>query len=66
MCIKPNYFSNDIVIQNVQIIQIFNVFCLLQGGVYILQLIDWYAASVSLMFLLLLEVIVLAWIYSKP
>ncbi|XP_071145435.1 sodium- and chloride-dependent glycine transporter 2-like [Mytilus edulis] len=38
--------------------------CVTQGGVYILQLIDWYAASVSLMFLLLLEVIVLAWIYT--
>ncbi|XP_060068556.1 sodium- and chloride-dependent glycine transporter 2-like [Ylistrum balloti] len=38
--------------------------CIMQGGIYVLTLIDWYCASVSVMFLALLEVTVIAWIYG--
>ncbi|XP_022337036.2 sodium- and chloride-dependent glycine transporter 1-like [Crassostrea virginica] len=38
--------------------------CITQGGIYVLTLIDWYCASVSVMFLAFLEVIALAWIYG--
>ncbi|XP_059141431.1 sodium- and chloride-dependent glycine transporter 1-like isoform X2 [Physella acuta] len=35
-----------------------------QGGSYILNLIDWYIASFSVMLIVLIEVLVLAWIYG--
>ncbi|GFR81159.1 sodium- and chloride-dependent glycine transporter 1-like [Elysia marginata] len=35
-----------------------------QGGFYVLNLIDWYIASFSVMFIVFLEVMVLAWIYG--
>ncbi|XP_033764045.1 sodium- and chloride-dependent glycine transporter 2-like [Pecten maximus] len=38
--------------------------CVMQGGIYVLTLIDWYCASVSVMFLSLLEVVVIAWVYG--
>ncbi|XP_077984736.1 sodium- and chloride-dependent glycine transporter 1-like [Glandiceps talaboti] len=34
------------------------------GGIYILQLLDWYAAGFSLCFIGLLECIVIAWVYG--
>ena len=36
-----------------------------QGGVYILQVLDWYCASVSVMFLAFMEVFGLAWVYGN-
>ncbi|XP_069131670.1 sodium- and chloride-dependent glycine transporter 2-like [Argopecten irradians] len=38
--------------------------CVTQGGIYVLTLIDWYCSSVSVMFLSLLEIVVVAWIYG--
>ncbi|KAH9499377.1 Sodium- and chloride-dependent glycine transporter 2 [Bulinus truncatus] len=35
-----------------------------QGGLYILQLLDWYIASFSVMLIVVIEVLVLAWIYG--
>ncbi|XP_055895528.1 sodium- and chloride-dependent glycine transporter 1-like isoform X2 [Biomphalaria glabrata] len=35
-----------------------------QGGIYILQIIDWYSASFSLMLLSFMECIVISWIYG--
>ncbi|KAJ8320882.1 hypothetical protein KUTeg_002469 [Tegillarca granosa] len=39
--------------------------CITQGGVYVLQLMDWYCASISVMFLAFLEVTVMAWCYGS-
>ncbi|KAK3592462.1 hypothetical protein CHS0354_001581 [Potamilus streckersoni] len=38
--------------------------CVTQGGVYVLQIFDWYCASVSVMFLSLIECLVMAWVYG--
>lgn len=38
--------------------------CITQGGIYVLTLIDWYCASVSVMLLTFLEVVALAWFYG--
>ncbi|KAL3862151.1 hypothetical protein ACJMK2_008139 [Sinanodonta woodiana] len=38
--------------------------CVTQGGVYVLQILDWYCASVSVMFLSLVECLVMAWVYG--
>ncbi|XP_041356847.1 sodium- and chloride-dependent glycine transporter 1-like [Gigantopelta aegis] len=35
-----------------------------QGGIYILQVMDWYCATFSLMILSLIECVVIAWIYG--
>ncbi|XP_052795158.1 sodium- and chloride-dependent glycine transporter 1-like isoform X1 [Mya arenaria] len=35
-----------------------------EGGIYILQVIDWYCASFSLMLISLCEVIAIAWVYG--
>ncbi|XP_013385449.1 sodium- and chloride-dependent glycine transporter 1 [Lingula anatina] len=36
----------------------------MQGGIYILQIMDWYCATFSLMILSFLECMVIAWIYG--
>ncbi|KAK7500589.1 hypothetical protein BaRGS_00008164 [Batillaria attramentaria] len=38
--------------------------CVFQGGIYILQIMDWYCATFSLMLLSLTEVLVISWIYG--
>ncbi|XP_046570022.1 sodium- and chloride-dependent neutral and basic amino acid transporter B(0+)-like [Haliotis rubra] len=38
--------------------------CVTQGGIYVLSLMDWYIASISVMVLVAAEVLVLAWIYG--
>ncbi|KAL4221042.1 hypothetical protein ACF0H5_019304 [Mactra antiquata] len=38
--------------------------CVTQGGVYFLQILDWYCASIAVMFLALSEVVGLAWVYG--
>ncbi|GBN66106.1 Sodium- and chloride-dependent glycine transporter 2 [Araneus ventricosus] len=38
--------------------------CVTQGGIYVVQLMDWYCAVFSLMFFSLFETIVVAWIYG--
>lgn len=35
-----------------------------QGGMYLLQLFDWYAASISVILVCLCEVIIVGWIYG--
>lgn len=40
-------------------------FSLLQGGMFVLQLFDNYAATYSLLFIGLVECVVLAWVYGK-
>ncbi|KAK3099577.1 hypothetical protein FSP39_006430, partial [Pinctada imbricata] len=38
--------------------------CVLEGGMYILQIMDWYCATFSLMLLSLTECVVIAWVYG--
>ncbi|CAI9734865.1 sodium- and chloride-dependent glycine transporter 1-like [Octopus vulgaris] len=38
--------------------------CITQGGIYVLQIMDWYCASFSLMLISLAECVVIAWIYG--
>lgn len=38
--------------------------CFLKGGMYFLQLFDWYAASISVILVCLCEVIIVGWIYG--
>ncbi|XP_042898063.1 sodium- and chloride-dependent glycine transporter 1 isoform X2 [Parasteatoda tepidariorum] len=38
--------------------------CVTQGGMYVLQLMDWYSAAFSLMIISLLELICISWIYG--
>ncbi|WAR14891.1 SC6A5-like protein [Mya arenaria] len=37
--------------------------CVTQGGIYVLQVLDWYCASIAVMFLAFLEVVGLSWMY---
>ena len=39
--------------------------CLLQGGIYYLQVMDWYSSTFSLMIISFAECMVIAWIYGK-
>ncbi|KAL8617159.1 hypothetical protein ACOMHN_014329 [Nucella lapillus] len=38
--------------------------CIFQGGIYVLQIMDWYCATFSLMLLSLTECVVIAWVYG--
>ncbi|XP_062586471.1 sodium- and chloride-dependent GABA transporter 1-like isoform X2 [Saccostrea cucullata] len=38
--------------------------CITQGGIYVLQIMDWYCASFSLMLISLTECLAIAWIYG--
>uniref|UniRef100_A0A2C9M8R6 Uncharacterized protein n=1 Tax=Biomphalaria glabrata TaxID=6526 RepID=A0A2C9M8R6_BIOGL len=38
--------------------------CITQGGIYVLQILDWYSASFSLMLISLTECLALAWAYG--
>ncbi|GFO09380.1 sodium- and chloride-dependent glycine transporter 1-like [Plakobranchus ocellatus] len=38
--------------------------CITQGGIYVLQIMDWYCASFSLMLISLFECLALAWVYG--
>lgn len=38
--------------------------CVMEGGIYVLQVMDWYCAAFSLMLLSLTECVVIAWIYG--
>ncbi|GBN63179.1 Sodium- and chloride-dependent glycine transporter 2 [Araneus ventricosus] len=38
--------------------------CVTQGGIYVVQLMDWYSAAFSLMFFSLFATIAVAWIYG--
>lgn len=38
--------------------------CITQGGIYVLQIMDWYCASFSLMLISLTECVAIAWIYG--
>lgn len=41
-----------------------NIFYTFQGGIYFFQLVDHYAASISIMYLAFFEVIAIAWFYG--
>jgi hypothetical protein len=41
------------------------MFDTLQGGMYLFQIMDWYAAAFSAMVIAFLECLVVAWIYSE-
>ncbi|XP_041357442.1 sodium- and chloride-dependent glycine transporter 1-like [Gigantopelta aegis] len=38
--------------------------CITQGGIYVLQIMDWYCASFSLMLISLCECLAISWIYG--
>ncbi|XP_071125826.1 sodium- and chloride-dependent glycine transporter 1-like [Mytilus edulis] len=38
--------------------------CIMEGGIYVLQIIDWYCAVFSLMLLSFTECVVIAWVYG--
>ncbi|GIX89489.1 sodium- and chloride-dependent glycine transporter 2 [Caerostris extrusa] len=38
--------------------------CVTEGGMYVLQLMDWYSAAFSLMIISLLELICISWVYG--
>ncbi|XP_021918197.1 sodium- and chloride-dependent glycine transporter 1-like isoform X2 [Zootermopsis nevadensis] len=38
--------------------------CVTNGGMYVLQLLDWYAASISVIFICIVEVVIVGWIYG--
>ncbi|KAJ4442270.1 hypothetical protein ANN_12136 [Periplaneta americana] len=39
--------------------------CITNGGMYVVQLLDWYAASISVILICLVEVVIVGWIYGK-
>lgn len=41
-----------------------SISCVTNGGMYILQLLDWYAASISVILICLVEVFVIGWTYG--
>lgn len=40
-------------------------FCIFQGGVYVFNLLETFSAGVSLFFVVLMELVVVGWIYGK-
>ncbi|XP_069698614.1 sodium- and chloride-dependent glycine transporter 1 isoform X2 [Periplaneta americana] len=38
--------------------------CITNGGMYVVQLLDWYAASISVILICLVEVVIVGWIYG--
>lgn len=40
--------------------------CVTKGGVYVLQMLDWYCASISVLFLALMEAVGVCYIYGIP
>ncbi|XP_055593807.1 sodium- and chloride-dependent glycine transporter 1 [Uranotaenia lowii] len=46
------------------LLALLSVSCTTQGGMYLLQLLDWYSASISVILICLIEVIGVAWIYG--
>ncbi|XP_076447177.1 sodium-dependent proline transporter-like [Babylonia areolata] len=43
---------------------VFGIPCVYQGGMYVLQIMDWYCATFSLMLLSLVESVVISWLYG--
>ena len=39
-------------------------YCCLQGGIYVFQIVDYYAAAISLMFIAFFEIISVVWCYG--
>ncbi|CAG0881788.1 unnamed protein product [Darwinula stevensoni] len=39
--------------------------CVTQGGMYVLQLLDWYAGTIPIILVCFIEVAMVAWIYGK-
>ncbi|WAR14889.1 S6A13-like protein [Mya arenaria] len=40
------------------------ILLIFKGGIYVLQILDWYCASIAVMFLAFLEVVGLSWMYG--
>ncbi|XP_019564348.2 sodium- and chloride-dependent glycine transporter 1 [Aedes albopictus] len=38
--------------------------CTMEGGMYLVQLFDWYAASISVILVCIVEIVAVAWIYG--
>ncbi|XP_055540272.1 sodium- and chloride-dependent glycine transporter 1 isoform X2 [Wyeomyia smithii] len=41
-----------------------SITCTTQGGMYLIQLFDWYSASISVILVCIVEVVAIAWIYG--
>jgi len=39
--------------------------CVIQGGIYLFQLADWYVSAFGLFFVLAMETIMVSWIYGN-
>ena len=39
--------------------------CIMNGGIYVLQIMDWYSSVFSLMILSFTECVIIAWVYGK-
>ncbi|XP_043274241.1 sodium- and chloride-dependent GABA transporter ine [Venturia canescens] len=66
----PNWVKNHLLCHEMLVLVICTVSCLFglpnvtQGGIFFFQLIDHYAASISIMFLAFFEVIAISWFYG--
>ncbi len=66
----PNWIKNKLVYHEllVLIVCVISFFCglpnIIQGGIYFFQLIDHYAASISIMFLAFFQMIAITWFYG--
>ncbi|XP_054745125.1 sodium- and chloride-dependent glycine transporter 1 [Anastrepha obliqua] len=49
---------------SVIIMFLMSIIMVTRGGMFILQLLDWYSASISVILICLLEVVMVAWIYG--
>lgn len=41
-----------------------SLFCVTNGGMYVVQLLDWYAASTSVILICIVEILIVGWIYD--
>lgn len=66
----PNWIKNKLVYHELLVLIVccvsffFGLPNLIQGGIYFFQLIDHYAASISIMFLAFFQMIAIAWFYG--
>lgn len=46
------------------VLLLYYTFSVFQGGMYLLQLFDWYAASISVILICFVEVFIIGWAYG--